>query len=327
MSASALLGLGFSLANPAGLALLGLAIPVIVLHILKPRRQSVTVSSTFLWRSIERPVSSAAPWQKLRWSLLLLAQLLAVALLALAVARPVRLEASPLAEHTVYIIDASGSMASIDGSPDRLQSAIDRAIEVRKQQGDGGTASIVVASDRPRVVLTTSDDTTAFADALRTVEVTPGHPDFAGAFSLAESLDTSASDIGFVFIGDGGITADEEKLLPPNTRFEAVGDQSTNRSITRVDVEPRGSGLHARVTIRNHGDDPVTQELRIDVDGQTAATESIRIGPRAARDVEADLPPGTRVEAYLSGGDLLAADNVGVAVASARPDQIGRAHV
>ena len=320
MNTSAQLGLGVSLANPAGLALLALAIPVIVLHILKPRRQSVTVSSTFLWRSIERPVSSAAPWQKLRWSLLLLAQLLAVALLALAVARPVRLEASPLAEHTVYIIDASGSMASIDGSPDRLQSAIKRAIEVRKQQGDGGTASIVVASDRPRVVLTTNDDTTAFADALRTVEVTPGHPDFAGAFSLAESLDTSASDIGFVFISDGGITADEEKLLPPNTRFEAVGQQSTNRSITRVVVEPRGSGLHARVTVRNHGDDPVTQELRIDVDGQTAATESIRIGPRAARDIEADLPPGTRVEAYLSGGDLLAADNVGVAVASVRPD-------
>ena len=46
-----------SLANPAGLALLGLAVPVVLLHILRPRRQAVTVSSTFLWRAIERPVS------------------------------------------------------------------------------------------------------------------------------------------------------------------------------------------------------------------------------------------------------------------------------
>ena len=46
-----------SLANPAGLALIGLAIPVVLLHILRPRRQAVTVSSTFLWRAIERPVS------------------------------------------------------------------------------------------------------------------------------------------------------------------------------------------------------------------------------------------------------------------------------
>ena len=57
---AAVVGLSVSLANPAGLALLGLAIPVVLLHILRPRRQSVTVSSTFLWRSLERPVSSAS---------------------------------------------------------------------------------------------------------------------------------------------------------------------------------------------------------------------------------------------------------------------------
>ena len=68
---------GWSLTNPAGLGLAALAIPVILLHILRPRRQEVTVSSTFLWRTLERPVSSATPWQRLRWSALLLAQLLA----------------------------------------------------------------------------------------------------------------------------------------------------------------------------------------------------------------------------------------------------------
>ena len=102
-----------TLANPVGLALLGLAIPIILLHILRPRRQSVTVSSTFLWRAIERPVSSASPWQKLRWSALLIAQLVAVVLLALAVAQPVRLEAAELSEHTVFIIDASGIVVAV----------------------------------------------------------------------------------------------------------------------------------------------------------------------------------------------------------------------
>ena len=101
--------------NPAGLALLGLAIPVLILHILKPRRLAVTVSSTFLWRSLQRPVSSATPWQKLRWSLLLLTQLLIVALLALAVSKPVRLSAAGLSEHTVFIVDASASMSAADG--------------------------------------------------------------------------------------------------------------------------------------------------------------------------------------------------------------------
>ncbi|MGB8858152.1 MAG: VWA domain-containing protein [Ilumatobacteraceae bacterium] len=309
-----------SFANPAGFALLGLALPVVLLHILRPRRQAVTVSSTFLWRSIERPVSSATPWQKLRWSLLLLAQLLAVALLAVAVARPVRLEAAALSEHTVFIIDASGSMAALDGTPDRLQQAVDRAVELRKEVPSGGIASIVIASERPRVVLTASDDPAAFTSALRTVETTTGHPDFAGAFSLAESLDTSSADIGFVLIGDGGLTNDEEKLMPPGTRYEKVGSQNTNRSVARVDVEARGSGLHARVTVRNFGDTDVTQTLRLDVDGATAAEQAIQIGARGTTIVDADLPPGDRVEAYLDGGDLLAADDVGVAVGARRPD-------
>ncbi|MDO9176107.1 MAG: BatA and WFA domain-containing protein, partial [Actinomycetota bacterium] len=253
-----MISLSLSLANPAGLALLGLAIPVILLHILRPRRQSVTVSSTFLWRSIERPVSSASPWQKLRWSLLLVAQLLAVALLALAVARPVQLEAAALSEHTVFIVDASGSMAALDGNPDRLQQAVDRAIELRDELPSGGIASIVIASERPRVVLTASDDESAFSSALRTVETTSGHADFAGAFSLAESLDTSSADIGFVLLSDGGLTDDEEQLMPPGTRYEKVGSQNVNRAITRVDGEARGSGLHARVTVRNFGDSEVT---------------------------------------------------------------------
>ena len=309
-----------SLANPWGLALLGLAVPVVLLHILRPRRQSVTVSSTFLWRSLERPVSSATPWQKLRWSMLLLAQLLAVALIALAVAQPVRLEAAALSEHTVFIIDASGSMAALDGRPDRLQLAIERANALRDELPDGGIASIVVASDRPRVVLTASDDSGTFAGALRTVESTTGHADFAGAFSLAESLDTSSADIGFVFISDGGLTTDEEKLMPPNTRYERVGEQNVNRSIARLDVEPRGSGLHSRVTVRNYGDTAVTQSVRIDVDGVTSSEQAVAIAARSTTVVEADLPPGDRIEAYLDGGDLLAADDVGVGVGARRPD-------
>ena len=208
--------------------------------------------------------------------------------------------------------------------PPALASAVDRAVELRKQLPTAGIASIVIAGDRPRVVLTASDDSAAFATALRTVETTTAHADFKGAFSLAESLDTSSADIGFVLISDGGLTPEEEKLMPPGTRYEKVGSQNTNRAITRVDVEARGSGLHARVTVRNFGDTAVVQPVRIDVDGTTVITQSANIGPRGTTVVEADLPPGDRVEAYLDapGGnaDLLAADDVGVAVGARRPD-------
>ncbi len=66
----------------APLALIGLlAVPVIVaFYMLRLRRRDVPVGSTFLWQQLVRDVEANAPWQRLRFSWLLLVLLL-VALL------------------------------------------------------------------------------------------------------------------------------------------------------------------------------------------------------------------------------------------------------
>ena len=109
---------------PAGLIAVTLAIPIVLLHMLTPRRPPTEVSSLLHWDGLRHSITAAEPWQKLRWSALLILQLLAVALLAIALARPAIIEEAQLAEHTVFIIDASGSMAAIDGAPARLGFAV-----------------------------------------------------------------------------------------------------------------------------------------------------------------------------------------------------------
>src|SRR3546814_2140117 len=52
-------------------------------------------------------------------SALLLLQLLAVVLLALAAARPVIAQDTPLSAHTVFIVDASASMGAREGTATR----------------------------------------------------------------------------------------------------------------------------------------------------------------------------------------------------------------
>ncbi|MEZ5216649.1 MAG: VWA domain-containing protein [Ilumatobacteraceae bacterium] len=306
-------------ANPAGLALAALAIPVIVLHILRPRRTAQSVSSLFLWRSLERPVSSARPWQKLRWSALLLAQLLAVAVLAVAVARPVRLGPAKLAAHTVFIIDASASMGAIDGSPDRMSDAIAQAESLRGDLPEDGVASVVLAGPRPRVLLTASPDPDAFDAALRTIDVGEGRADFAGAFALAESLETGAQEVGFILLSDGGLTDAEQRQQPPGTVYRRVGTGETNRGVVRLTVEPRGSSLHVRATLGHFGGGPSTQRFRVDVDGVTAHAEQVELKPGTTLDVETDVPLGDRVEAFLEGGDQYPLDDRAVAVAGRRP--------
>lgn len=305
-------------ANPAGLLLLALAIPIVVLHILRPRRERVEISSTYLWRQLAQPVSSARPWQRLRPSVLLFLQLAAVALLALAGARPVRPTTTPLAEHTVFIVDASGSMAAKDGDPDRLATATDAALDLRDRLPAGGVASIVVASDHPRVALTASPDPDAFAAALAPIETTAGGADWASAFLLAESLETPGLEIGFQIVSDGGLSDAEQRLIPPGSAYVRVGEESVNRAITRLTAEPRGSGLHARATVENTGGADATQNIRFDVDGVTHAERTVAVAAGESVGVEVDLPSGDRVEAFLDGEDLLDADDHAYAVAARR---------
>lgn len=306
-------------AAPAALALLLLAVPVVLLHVLRPRRQAVDVSSTWLWQEISRPVTSATPWQRLRPSVLLLLQLLAVVLLAVAAARPVRVTEAPLSPHTVFVIDASGSMAARDGSPLRLDDAKDRARRLRAQLPSGGIASVVVADTDPHVALSGSDDRRAFDDALRSIRTIAAPADMATAFTLAASLETPGLPVGIILLSDGALDESAHRSLVAGTRFVAVGDRSANRAITRLVVEPDGGGLRALVVVRNTAGPAATETLRVDVDGRTEARVQVRLSRGATVEREVPLPEGSRVEAFIETDDLLAEDDRAFAVASRRP--------
>jgi hypothetical protein len=77
-----------SFLTPLFLLLGLLAVPVIILYMLRLRRREVLVSSTMLWQKLMRDREANAPWQRLRRNLLLFLQLLILAALVLALARP-----------------------------------------------------------------------------------------------------------------------------------------------------------------------------------------------------------------------------------------------
>ena len=298
-----------SLLLPAGLAALALAVPIVILHMLTPRRPATTVSSLLHWDGLKHAITAAEPWQKLRWSLLLILQLLAVALFAFALTRPAVLEEADLAEHTVFIIDASGSMSAIDGDPDRLASAVEEAKSLRAELPDQGVASLVVASSRPAVLVTQSADVTEFTRAVDTLRTDGGSADFEAAFALAESLVLPDRETDFVLLSDGQLSDIEQRLAPPGTRYVALGETDTNRAITDLSVNAGPGGLQARVRVESTGGPDAVQVLRLDVDGITVLSEEIEIPSGGVVEETFELPGGTRVAAYLDGEDLLSYDN------------------
>ena len=123
-----------SLANGADIGLfllLGLlAGPIILLYMLRLRRREMMVSSTMLWQKLLRDREANAPWQRLRRNLLLFLQLLILACLVFALARPYIPVPTVATGNVVVLLDASASMQSTDETPTRFEKARREALPV-----------------------------------------------------------------------------------------------------------------------------------------------------------------------------------------------------
>src|ERR1700747_370367 len=90
-------------------------LPVVVLFYLLKRKGIVRlVSSTLLWQKFLAETQASAPFQRLRHNWLLILQLLLLALVVLALARPYLSARTLGGRLEVVILDASASMQSTD---------------------------------------------------------------------------------------------------------------------------------------------------------------------------------------------------------------------
>ncbi|HVT81001.1 MAG TPA: BatA domain-containing protein, partial [Phycisphaerae bacterium] len=107
-------------------ALMGLiAVPLVLLYLLKQKRPDLQISSTLLWAKTLADMRASTPFQKLRRNLLLLLQLIILAALVLTLMRPVIQAAASRTEAGVIVIDATASMQTHDGGAE--ESRLDRA--------------------------------------------------------------------------------------------------------------------------------------------------------------------------------------------------------
>src|SRR5437868_6510974 len=116
-----------SLLAPIALAL-GITLPIVVIfYLLKVRRHDEEVSSTFLWNDLIRDLAAHEPLQRLKWNLLLILQLIGLALLTFAVARPFSEQIGQKPVQAILLVDGSASMQAKDVQPSRFGRAADAA--------------------------------------------------------------------------------------------------------------------------------------------------------------------------------------------------------
>ncbi|QKK09629.1 MAG: VWA domain-containing protein [Planctomycetota bacterium] len=153
------------------------AVPaVLVLYFLKLRRRPVRVGTTMLWRQAAEDLQANVPFRMLRPSVLLLVQLLILALLLLALARPAIDATGAMPARVFVVIDRSASMRATD-MPDgqtRFAEAVrlaTRAVERVTAGNSQSQITLIAFAAEPEIV---AGPTGSRADLLR--GAAPAHP-------------------------------------------------------------------------------------------------------------------------------------------------------
>jgi Ca-activated chloride channel homolog len=283
---------------PAGLGTLALVGPLIVLYMLRSRRTRVEVGSTMLWSPREEQLTSAVPWSRLRWSLLLAAQLLVLALFALSLARPFFAESTVLGPHSVLLIDTSGSMAEAD----RFEEARSQALELAADTSEQNVVSVIDAGPDPRVVLAYGQAPSDVEAAISPLEVGGGEADLSDAIRLGRGLATPDRPTNLILFSDGGAAPLPEEPVIDLTHvwLDAIADDV---SLEVLSVESTGGVTRGLLTVANHSQSPRQVDVAISVDGDQVERIAFDI-PAAERQVRTfplEAGPGAAVTAERLG--------------------------
>lgn len=233
---------GVHFVDPWGLLLLAGIAPLVVFYILKIRRKRQRVSSTWLWMAAQRELVAKHPFRRLVPELPLLLEILALALLALALARPTSRGGAIDGDHVAIVIDTSASMSTRVGGPAGTRTRIDDAKAAARgvvsRLGPGADAIVIEAARDALLVSPPERDVRRLQSAIDAIEATDVQGDLTPAVALAaDRLRSLGGRQRLVIVTDGALAHDEPLStggIP--TDVLQVGDAEDNAGIVRVDV-------------------------------------------------------------------------------------------
>jgi hypothetical protein len=269
-----------------------------------------------LWQKLLRDREANAPWQRLRRNLLLLLQLLILAALILAMARPFIPMPSIASANMVVLLDASASMQATDVEPTRFEAAKTEAGVLIDELSGSSQMTIIEAGQTPRVLVSASSDRTALRRALDEAHPGAAAADWSAAFALAAGAAQGFQDGRIVLISDGGLP----EGLPPvpvEIVYVPIGNSGENLAISALATRDTETGPQLFASVSNEGIIDRQALFILTLDGTLFDSRRITIAASETSNLTWELPEGTsEIMASLTDheGDFLSLDDTAWAV-------------
>lgn len=308
------------LLNPLAFLFALLAVPIILLYLLRLQRREQTVSSTLLWQQVTMEREANTLWQRLRRNLLLILQLATLAFLVFALVRPYINLPSAVSGRSIVLLDASASMQAADVTPSRFEAARARVRDVVNSLGANDQMTLIVVDGAPRALSALTGDKSQLLDALDSARPSLDAANWSAAVALAVATGAGDEDTTTIVVSDGA-NADDLSLLPGKARSIVVGNSGDNVAISTLTLRRTLRGLSAFVRVTNGGpqDDRVLVSLRADGALVDARTLDVPAGASAEWTIGNINPNVVAVDARIDEAqrNFLAVDDAAYAVNTA----------
>ena len=303
-------------------AALAITLPAIVaLYFLRIRRPTRIVPALDLWPDQIRDRQANVPWQRLRFSWLLLLQLLVAAVLVAAAVQPALSASASLAPHTIVLIDASASMQAKDVEPSRLDEAKRQVGAMIDQLGPQDRMTLIAVQSTARIVGSGSGDHDALHRALNAIAPANGPADLSAALSLASGIVRAGEESRAYLFSDGILEPLRTSFangLPFPIEYHRIGVSGENVGLTSLVVRAGAQSRAAYLRVHNFGQQPRSFTLEWRSDAGLIDVRSVSLAAGQAEDLALPVPDAANtVTARIEAKDNFGLDDSVTAVARA----------
>jgi len=300
--------------------LFGLTIPIVILlYLLKLKRQMRVVSSTLLWRRFLLDSRANAPFQKLRRNLLLLLQILILLLAVIALARPFFPTRAKPSAFRILLLDASASMQSSDVLPTRFETAKAQAINLINSLRDTDRMMMILVGAQPSVICPATSSKETLRRSIHSAQPQDTGAAMDDAWRLAVSLARNQPQAEAHLFSDGAFTLAPDLPTHLPLQYHPIGTRGRNVGITALEVR-RASSSAANseifLAVENASENLMEFDAELCFNDQVVAVRPLSMKPGEEQTLVAPLGSASAglVRAVLRAQDDLAVDNTATVV-------------
>jgi hypothetical protein len=288
--------MSLTFANPAMLWGLTSLLALTGIYMLRMRSHRHIVSSLLLWGDDGKTSDQGRTFRRLRASMLFLLAFLALLLLAMAAADPLRPREGR--KPILIVLDNSFSMAA-DGDNSPRRQALDSLNDLLGNERKN--ARFILAGSRPALL---PDQYSSTDDLEEQWTCQAPTADLNSAIALARRV---ASDQRIIVLTDAAPPDDNPNLLK-NLRWKAFGTPQDNQAVVGAVRSDSSTGGKAIVEIANFAEDDASIEM-IARQGETSTATTETFAPREIRRFTIPLAADAGPLDILLKNDALSFDN------------------